>query len=147
MNVLCKCKELYPNNSDNDNMKQTSYLTGVSKASIIRMISEYKTTGSLSTPSKKQTPGKRTTRLQRYDEATLSGIRQIVDVYQQRKQYYSVKQVMHDINEDPKLPNISRKTTERLLKDLGICAKKSTKSVSPRGVKKSKEAILFINSG
>lgn len=129
MNVFEKLKEWNPIDSWNDVLKKASELTGVSISSIKRMQNEFKVNGSFSTPGRKR-PARRgkATRIQKFDEFTLSAIRRKVHSFFKRNEIPTVTKVMNIINDDTDLPNLTVHTTRRLMHDLGFVYKKRSRN-------------------
>lgn len=128
MNVFHKLKEWSPSDSINEVLRKASDLTGVSSKSITRMAKEYRVAGAFSTPGRKRPARKgKGTRLQKYDEFTLSAIRRKVHLFFKNNEIPTVAKIQHAVNEDNDLPNLSVDSTRRVMNDLGFVYKKRSR--------------------
>lgn len=108
-----------------DVMDMTAEFTGVAASSIYRAKKEFRECdGKFSTPGKVKpnAKGKRT-RIQIYDEFTLSAIRKKVHTFFRANDPPTVKKVCDAVNEDLTLPNFTYRTLLRVMHDLGFVYK------------------------
>lgn len=130
MNVYCKLKSEHSEKTYSEMLTMTSNLTGVSTSSIKRIKSELRVKGRLSTLGQKRTLKlkKKSSRLVKYDDFTLSSIRRIVHKFYKRNEIPTAAKIMQVVNDDDDLPNVSISTIRRLLKDLGFVFRKRNRS-------------------
>lgn len=129
MNIYHKLKEQHPEKSQKDVVQLVSNLSGVSVASINRMQHEFQVKGVLSTPGKKRpSSAGKATRVNKYDEFTLSAIRRKVHFFYKRNEIPTAAKIMKVVNEDNELPTLSVRTVQRLLGDLGFVFRKRSRT-------------------
>lgn len=126
LNTFIRLRDENPQESLRSILKRASELTGISPRTLLKIEKEAKG-GIIITPGKKRpnAVGKKT-RMQKYDDFTLQGIRRKVHLFYRRNEIPTVKKILNELNNDPEIlpTKISERTLCRILKDLGFSFKK-----------------------
>lgn len=110
-----------------DIMKTTAEIMGVSIATITRILSEYKTTGAVSSPDRAKPKFEIIAKL---DDFILSAIRRKVHQFYFNNELPTVDKVLKAINDDGDLPNFKRTTLFKIIRKLNFkFEKRSRKSI------------------
>lgn len=129
LNVYSKIREENPGLSVKDVARRTALLTGVGDATVFRLKQEFLKGGVLRTPGKSRPAAKgNRTRMHNMDDFTKTAIRRKVHEFYRRNESPSAEKVTAVINSDPDLPNVSVRTTIRVLKDLSFSFRKVNRS-------------------
>ncbi|CAI6370564.1 unnamed protein product [Macrosiphum euphorbiae] len=96
-------------------MVEISNITGIGRNSIVSIISEYKKTGTVTSPNK--TRNKKCL-FDRIDDLDRNALRQKVHSFWLRKEIPTIDKILHSVNEDPALPDFKRTSLYSLIKKL-----------------------------
>jgi len=123
-------KEMKSKSSDvkyDDMITNISQTTGIGSQTISRTIAEYKRTKTVSSPNKKRT---KKSLFDKIDDLDRNALRQKVHAIWLRRQLPTIDKILHEVNEDPALPNFKRTTMYTTIKKLDfVFAKRKRCSV------------------
>lgn len=117
LNTYKTTLEFHPELSISDIGDRTAHITGVSKASVFRVIKQYKNDGVLKSPKRKKL---RRCVKEDVDEFNRNAIRKKVHEFFFKKELPTVNKVLKVVNDDPDLPTFKRTTFYHLLKELNF---------------------------
>jgi len=100
-----------------DLIKFMSQETGIGERTISMTLSEYRRKGTISSPNRKKVRPKLTQKVNEFDK---NAIRRKIHGFWHRKEFPTFKKIMASINDDPSLPNFSRSSLQKLLKDINF---------------------------
>lgn len=90
-----------------DMITKISQTTGIGSQTISRTISEYKRKKTVSSPNKKRA---KKSLFDKIDDLDRNGLRQKVHGIWLRRELPTIDKILHEVNEDPSLPNFKRTT-------------------------------------
>lgn len=117
LNVYKTAIESNPERLISDIGNEAARITGVSKASVFRVMREYKNSGVLNSPKKTKS---RKRILEDVDDFDRNAIRRKVHEFFFRNELPTVDKVLKVVNDDPDLPTFKRTTFYHLLKKLNF---------------------------
>ncbi|XP_076651823.1 uncharacterized protein LOC143358530 [Halictus rubicundus] len=91
--------------------------TGIGRTTIIKTLSEYKTTGAVTSPNKKRP---RLNILEKTSDDDIIAIRKKVSEFWFRREIPNMKKILEAVNTDEELPSFSESSLYRLLKRMGF---------------------------
>lgn len=109
----------------NENVLKVAEKVGVSRASVFKVVREHKLEGSFAKP---RTNPKRTTAVEKVDNADKHAIRRKVHQFFFRNEVPTIEKVLKEVNDDDLLPNFKRTTFYKLLKSLNFKWKKRVRN-------------------
>lgn len=110
-----------------DMITKISQTTGIGSQTISRTISEYKRKKTVSSPNKKRA---KKSLFDKIDDLDRNGLRQKVHGIWLRRELPTIDKILHEVNEDPSLPNFKRTTLYNIIKKLDfVFAKRKRCSV------------------
>lgn len=104
---------------------EISNSTGIGRNSIVSIISEYKKTGTVTSPNK--TRNKKCL-FDYIDDLDRNALRQKVHSFWLRKDLPTIDKILHAVNEDPALPDFKRTSLYSVIKKLDFVFTKRKKS-------------------
>lgn len=96
-------------------MHEISQTTGIGRNSVCSIISEYKTTRTVTSPNK--THNKKCL-FDKINDMDRNALRQKVHSFWLRKELLTIDKILHAVNEDPALPDFKRTTLYSVIKKL-----------------------------
>lgn len=118
INVYYKLTMQRPDLPDEQIVQQTADLLGVSARTIRSIKHELRTTGKLVTPGKERPKARGVRKRGKYDELTLSKVRQKIHTFLQNEETPTVRKITKAINDDEDLPTFHERTVHRLVQDV-----------------------------
>lgn len=108
-------KEKDPNLKYNDIMDRIGELTGIGRKTIVYTISEYRKSGTVTSPNRTRS---KTSLFDKIDDLDRNGLRQKVHAIWLQRELPTIDKILHVVNEDPALPCFKRTTFYRIIKQL-----------------------------
>lgn len=115
INIYKDMKLKSPSKPYKEMMVEISNITGIGRNSIVSIISEYKKTGTVTSPNK--TRNKKCL-FDSIDNLDRNALRQKVYSFWLRKEIPTIDKILHAVNEDPALPDFKRTSLYSLIKKL-----------------------------
>ncbi|KAE9544251.1 hypothetical protein AGLY_001430 [Aphis glycines] len=115
INIYKDMKLKSPSKPYKEMMVEISNITGIGRNSIVSIISEYKKTGTVTSPNK--TRNKKCL-FDSIDDLDRNALRQKVHSFWLRKEIPTIDKILHAVNEDPALPDFKRTSLYSLIKKL-----------------------------
>lgn len=123
-------KDIISKSSDvkyDDMITDISQTTGIGSQTISRTIAEYKRTKTVSSPNKKRA---KKSLFDKIDDLDRNRLRQKVHAIWLRRELPTIDKILHEVNEDPSLPNFKRTSLYNIIKKLDfVFAKRKICSV------------------
>ncbi|XP_046145738.1 uncharacterized protein LOC123989072 [Osmia bicornis bicornis] len=113
INLYKSLKEERPDLNYRPLIALLSKRTGIGQLTISKAVSEYKSTGAVTSPNTKRP---RMNILEKTSEEAILGIRKKVHEFWFRREIPNMKKILEAVNEDPQLPGFSESSLYRLLK-------------------------------
>lgn len=129
LNVWNYLQRLFPLEGSTSICERTKDANQLSLSTIKRVRKEFKESDTVCSPIRKR-PGaqEKNKRLNRYDSLVFSAIRRKVHMFFFRNEPPTLKKILQEVNQDHDLPNMSKETLRRILKDIGFKYKKRSRN-------------------
>jgi len=110
-------KSKSPDMSLRQMVHEISQTSGIGRNSVNSIVSEYKTTGTVTSPNKtrnKKCP------FDKIDDLDRNALRQKVHYFWLRKELPTIDKILQAVNDDPALPDFKRTTLYSTIKKIGL---------------------------
>lgn len=115
VNLYKDLKSKTPNMPYKELMNEISRMLGIGYNSVCTTISEYKTTGTVSSPNKKRC---KKSLFDKIDDLDRNALRQKIHGFWMKKELPTIDKILEEVNSDPALPDFKRTTMYKTIKKL-----------------------------